>query len=90
MGQDGNVYDLMESAFDGVNDSSSETHTIHSGDWGGNASSMVSSARTSVGAVSSFINMGFRVAVIPEPTSALLLLGSGAMLLLRRRRASAL
>ena len=34
---------------------------------------------------------GFRVAsVVPEPTSAALLLGSGAMLLLRRRRAAAL
>ena len=32
-------------------------------------------------------SIGFRVAsVVPEPTSALLLLGSGAMLLLRRRR----
>jgi hypothetical protein len=34
--------------------------------------------------------IGLRVAsVVPEPTSALLLLGSGAMLLLRRRRSAA-
>lgn len=34
-------------------------------------------------------SFGF-AAPVPEPTSALLLLGSGAMLLLRRRRAAAL
>ena len=31
-------------------------------------------------------NFTFATAPVPEPTSALLLLGSGAMLLLRRRR----
>ena len=87
MGQNGNVWEWDESAFDGI----SEFRAVSGGGWL-NTESDLRSSMTQPLVAPSFSNfvVGFRVASVPEPTSALLLLGSGAMLLLRRRRASAL
>ncbi len=86
MGQNGNVNEWMETAYDGTNDSPSENRVIRGGHYvfgEGNlrSESRVSTARTTEGNL-----LGFRVASVPEPTTTLLLLGSGWMWLLKRRR----
>jgi len=87
MGQNGNVWEWTESAFDGINNSPSELRASRGGNWDSIESDLRSLSNAG-DAPSDFSEiLGFRVAsVVPEPTSALLLLGSGAMLLLRRRR----
>ncbi len=89
MGQNGNVYEFLESAYDGVNDSSLEDRALRGGYWADTGGTLRSSWR---GAFSGPVGLsGFRVAsVVPEPSSAMLMLGSGLMFSLRRRRGSAL
>ena len=91
MGQNGNVYEWQESAYDGVNDnlsSPNEFRALRGGSWQNTEASLRSSDRNDRIPPNSGYDYGFRVAsVVPEPSSALLLLGSGAMLALRRRRA---
>ena len=89
MGQNGNVHEWQESALNAPNNSPSEDRAFRGGGWGSTETNLRASNR-GLGAPSlSNTGIGFRVAsVVPEPTSALLLLGSGAMLLLRRRRAA--
>jgi formylglycine-generating enzyme required for sulfatase activity len=88
MGQNGNILEWVESAFDGLNDSSSEIRAGRGGAWFNTENLLRSSGRSSDSPANSGGNVGFRVASVPEPSCALLLLGSGAMLLLRRRRAA--
>jgi hypothetical protein len=85
-GQNGNVREWLESAIDGTNDSSSEVRRIRDGDWD-YGELLLNSRGINDGFVpsGSFDNVGFRVAsVVPEPSAALLMIGSGLMLLLRR------
>ena len=90
LGQNGNEYEWMESAFDGSNNSPTESRIFRGGGWGSPVAELRPAYRLG-GAPGLNFGGGFRVAsVVPEPSSALLLLGSGMMLLLRRRRASAL
>lgn len=87
-GQDGNVWEWQESAFDGANNLGSEGRTVRGGFWDGTSVALRSSAlgRTNFGPATQSNTIGFRVAsVIPEPSSAVLLLASGALLLARRR-----
>jgi hypothetical protein len=88
-GQGGNVWEWTESAYDGVNDSASENRYNRGGYWGSGTVALQSSFRFSVGNdPSSEDNFrGFRVASVPEPTTAgLLLMGLGTALMRRRRR----
>ena len=90
LGQNGNVYEWMESAFDGSNSSPTESRVFRGGSWGSPVGELRPAYRLS-GAPGLNFGGGFRVAsVVPEPSSALLLLGFGMMILQRRRRASAL
>jgi hypothetical protein len=89
-GQGGNVWEWQESALDGINDSSPEERLTRGGSWGVTENHLRSTRRLAMEPFDEFDIIGLRVAsVVPEPTSALLLLGSGAMLLLRRRRSAA-
>ena len=88
MGQNGNVYEWQESAFDGANSSSSEDRAIRGGRW--NTFEANLRIRDTNGPSLSESGLGFRVASIPEPSSAMLMVGSGLFGLVRRRRASAL
>ena len=88
MGQNGNVRELTESAYDGVNDGTTESRTTLGGSFG---ESQYGLPATSLALVSnpSFESpsIGFRVAiVVPEPSSASLLLGGLAGLAAMRRR----
>lgn len=102
MGQGGNVYEWMETAYDGNNSDSSESRAIRGGNWNHNDSVLSSAYRTDMadygvtpsdmGGVG--LNVGFRVSSvpllsIPEPsTFALLLLGAGTVYAWKRRRRS--
>ena len=94
MGQNGNVWEWQESAYDGVNNSSSKNRSFRSGSWNDPEFYQRSSYRFEFGEdpADTYNGLGFRVASaeagtgsIPEPSSALLILGSAGMLLRRRR-----
>jgi phosphoglycolate phosphatase-like HAD superfamily hydrolase len=70
MGQNGNMWGFQESAFDGVNDVSSENRVRRGGYWNGGVELLRSSKRTIVDAGNTSNGVGFRVASVPEPSSA--------------------
>jgi len=88
MGQNGNMGEWQESAFTAPNDSSSEDRAGRGGTWNVTAFYMRPSYRASLTPSSSLNYVGFRVASVPEPSCAMLMIGSGLMLLFKRRRAS--
>jgi len=88
-GQTGNVYEWQETAYDGLNDSSSENRAIRGGGWFDPESELRSSLRLDSDPTLSKLPiniLGFRVASVPEPSCMILMLGSGMILLARRRR----
>ncbi|MFZ4694171.1 MAG: formylglycine-generating enzyme family protein [Verrucomicrobiia bacterium] len=91
MGQDGNVWEWSESAYDGANSTTSENRGIRGGDWLNSEGFLRSSYRNYFVPTYEGLNFGFRVASVtsvPEP-STYAMLGAGALglLALRRRRA---
>jgi formylglycine-generating enzyme len=89
MGQGGNVSEWNESAFDGTNNSASESRVLRGGDWYTNQVFLISSVRvTQGGPTFESPLIGFRVASVPEPSTYALLLmtGAGALWWVRRRR----
>jgi hypothetical protein len=87
-GQSGNVWELLESAFDGVNDFSARSRTFRGGSWVRGEDSLRSSSRLS-SAPELEGGLGFRVASVPEPSPAMVMIGSGVMFLIKGRRALA-
>jgi formylglycine-generating enzyme required for sulfatase activity len=87
MAQNGNVWEWMESSYDGSNNSPSENRELRGASWGyGNSSTLAASGRNSLGpSIENDVYFGFRVASIPEPSSGLLVL-LGLSAVLRRRR----
>ena len=85
-GQDGNVWDWVESAYDGVNNSPSESRAIRGSDWANGELALRASIRGPSGPFDSVVNAGFRIASVPEPSSALLLLSTALLAGFRRSR----
>jgi len=85
MAQNGNVYEWMETAYDGVNDDVGENRDIRGGYWASDGN-LASYVRGSGGLGTG--GFGFRVASIPEPSSLSLLLAGGAVFAAIRRRRS--
>jgi formylglycine-generating enzyme required for sulfatase activity len=79
MGQGGNVWEWMESASDGVNNSGSENRGLRGGSWDSAAYYLVSSDRNSGNPSFGHIVIGFRVAAVPEPMEAGGVIGLGAL-----------
>ena len=89
MGQGGNVFEWNESAFDGLNSSSSEDRAVLGGDWNDSENFLRSSSRSLDDPALEINYLGFRVASVPEPsTYVLVLLGAGAVYLWKRRKSS--
>lgn len=85
MGQGGNVWEWNESALDGANSSSSENRAIRGGLWYGSEVGLRSSVRDFDDPSREFLSVGFRVASVPEPSTAVLVLMAGGAWLLRKR-----
>ena len=90
MGQNGNVREWQESAFTAPNDVSSEPRALRGGAWLSSEIGLRSSTRDSLFPSTSSLNIGFRVASVPEPSCAVLLIGTGLVFLARRRRGPSL
>jgi len=89
MGQGGNVWDWTESALDGTNSSPSEDRARRGGSWGNLVNDLRSSTRYYWAPSLDSSQIGFRVASVPEPSTAVLvLLGAGAVYLWKRRKSS--
>ena len=87
-GQDGNVWEWEESAFDGINDSSSDDRGFRGGYWVDTEAILRSSTRGVNGPSFSFNGVGFRVASVPEPSPAMLMLSVGLVGWFGKRRAT--
>jgi hypothetical protein len=87
-GQNGNVWEWVETAYDGANTSVTEDRVVRGGSYSNSELYLRSSYRpTFFSPTNEFAGYGLRVASIPEPSAAALLLaGIGASLLRRRRR----
>jgi len=85
MGQGGNVFEWNESALDGTNSSSSENRAISGGEWANAAGPLRSSSRYNSDPTTEQNLIGFRVASVPEPSTAVLVLMAGGAWLLRKR-----
>jgi len=85
MGQNGNVWEWNESAFDGINDSNTESRGFRGGDWDFTEFFLRSSNRDDTTPSDESPDLGFRVASVPEPSSFLLMMMGLSVLLLRRR-----
>lgn len=82
MGQNGNVYDWAESAGDGSNNINTESRVNRGGSSSHSVNGLRPWTRYANPPADELGNIGFRVASVPEPSAALLLvLGCGAWLL---------
>ena len=66
MGQGGNTYEWNESAYDGTNDSTTESRVLRGGFWNYDSAALQSSFRSSFSPGFGFSDFGFRVAAVPE------------------------
>jgi MYXO-CTERM domain-containing protein len=97
MGQGGNVWEWNESAYDGINSSSTESRVYRGGSFVDGVGTLGSSVRFGLDPAIDYTTYGFRVASVgvtpvPEPSTyfaALGLLCLGALPWLRRKRAKA-
>ena len=92
-GQDGNVFEWQESAFDGVNNSVAELRGLRGGDWSSTEDQLRPTFRSGFGPSNAGTNIGFRVAsveAVPEPVTAMFGIGLGLICVCRRRRGPSL
>jgi hypothetical protein len=85
-GQNGNVWEWNESAFDAPNDSSSVFRAIRGGNWLNTEFILRSSFRGISDPSDESLSIGFRVASVPEPSTAFMILIPVGVWLLRRSR----
>jgi formylglycine-generating enzyme required for sulfatase activity len=89
MAQGGNVWEWMESAHDGSNNTAGESRELRGGAWyySGSNDLDASLGRYSIPAEGFSFDFGFRVASVPEPSAfSLLAIGLGGLAIVRRRR----
>jgi formylglycine-generating enzyme required for sulfatase activity len=89
MGQGGNVFEWVETAFDGSNNTAGENRELRGGHFGSGSGTLLASNRYDGTSLESTIPgmIGFRVASVPEPSSfSLLAIGLGGLAILRRRK----
>ena len=90
MGQGGNVFEWMETAYDGSNNTAGETRGRRGGYWASASDSLGASTSYGIGPADGFDSLGFRVASVPEPSTGLLVVLGLSGLLLKRRKTGTL
>ena len=87
VGQGGNVWEWMETAFDGSNNIAGEPLELRGGSWFNDTSLLDASYRNSLDPTNEGSPaIGFRVASVPEPSSPSLLALGGVVVALRKRK----
>lgn len=88
MGMGGNVWEWMETAYDGINDLGYENREIRGGTWLNPSSNLeASEPRSDSPSDNTSFHGGFRVAMVPEPSAlSLIVVGFCGSAILRRRR----
>jgi len=86
MGQGGNVWEWNETADDGTNDTVGESRELRGGSWYFLSIGLVASFRNDGLPADGYIDVGFRVASVPEPSTGLLVVLGLSGLLLKRRK----
>ena len=86
MGQGGNVWEWMETAYDGSNNTAGENREFRGGSWSNNSDYLDASLTTYANPSLEYLGLGFRVANVPEPSTGLLVVLGLSGLLLRRRK----
>jgi formylglycine-generating enzyme required for sulfatase activity len=87
-GQGGNIWEWVETEFDLVNDSISSARAIRGGSWSGaNSARLRATEQLGLNPAIEHVDVGLRVASIPEPSTALLAALAGMGLLWRRQAA---
>jgi formylglycine-generating enzyme required for sulfatase activity len=89
MGQGGNVWEWIETAFDGSNNTAEEGRELRGGSWESGVVDLRASNRNNLDPANqnSDHGLGFRVASVPEPSAlSLLAIGLGGLALVRRRK----
>lgn len=84
-GQDGNVYQWMESSATGTF-GGADTRVVRGGAYNSSSAALLSTFRSPLSPNTAAGVYGFRVASVPEPSSALLIVGAGIFSLLQWRR----
>lgn len=84
--QGGNAFERLETAFDFTNDSETENRGVRGGGWTYGSGYLDASFGDYSSPSNENFDVGFRVAMVPEPSSLSLLLAGGAVLMLGRRR----
>ena len=89
MGQGGNVWDWIETAYDGINSTAGEIRELRGGAWFSASDDLDASFRIGFDPSSGeeYYHFGFRVASVPEPSAfSLLAIGLGGLAVLRRQK----
>ena len=86
MAQGGNVFEWTDSAYDGVNDTVDEFRELRGGAWDGYSNLVATDRDVNNMQNTSSRLRGFRIAMVPEPSSLSLLALGGVILVLSRRR----
>ena len=87
MGQGGNAFEWIETAYDGINNTAVENRELRGGYWGFGSDDLGASGRNFNFNPGAALDMGgFRVASVPEPATGLLVVLGLSGLLLKRRK----
>ena len=84
------MWEWMETAYDGTNNTAGEAPELRGGSWFEGSDGLDASSRSNFNPTDEDINVGFRVASVPEPSTGLLVVLGLSGLLLKRRKTGTL